>query len=609
MSIEDYAKAYRDRGHKVLCMTEHGGRSDVWAQFELCEAYKKDMDAKGKPQTPHSMTPLSGAEAYYVPDRLAEKDGKKDDRHFHLILIAKNMEGHYQLNDALSEANITGFYRYPRVDLEILSKLDYKNFICTTACISGIVKDENFEYLACQLQEIFKEHFYLEIQHHLRDEQIAANLRILRLYEKYHWPLIYATDSHYIDKEDKKIRQELLLSKRKGTVENDDDFDLYLPTAQEAFDMLVQQNVFSKSRIHEAMENTLLLREFEGVSFSKEKKIPNAYPDMPLDRRNYLYKKTCCDEYIRKAGMPTKEEAKEIHAEMDAVTDTGTADYFLLSKRIVDEGIKKNGMITATGRGSGSSFVTNFCLGFTTLNRLHSPVRLYPERFISKERMASGILPDLDINLTNVEAFEEAGKDILGKYGCLPMIKYDTAKTLAAFKLLAKARNIDFNTSNEVSKQISNYERDVKHALENNADDPDYNVEDDVRIESYVDDQYLGLIEDSKQYQKVVLTKSPHPCAHLLSDKDVRREIGVIRLKGDVLAANIDGATADAYGYLKLDFLTVTVVRLISETFNAIGQPRMNVEDLLKKTAGDEEVWDLYANGFTQCLNCRAYIK
>ena len=262
------------------------------------------------------------------------------------------------------------------------------------------------------------------------------------------------------------------------------------------------------------MENTLQLREFEGVRFTTEKKIPNSRKDMTLDQRNYLYKKTCCDGYIAKRGMPSKEEAVSFHEEMNAVADTGTADYFIAMKDIVDRGVSYGGVLTKTGRGSGVSFATNFALGFTSVNRLSCPVRLYPDRFISKERLASGALPDLDLNMSNVHAFEKAGKEILGEFGCLPMIAYGTAKTLAAFKLLARARNLDFETSNIVSKQIQNYELDVKHAKENNQDDPDYDVDDDIHIEDYVEEQYLQLISDSKQYKGVVTSLTPHPCAH-----------------------------------------------------------------------------------------------
>lgn len=596
MSIEDYAKVFRERGHQVLCISEHGNRSNVYQQFNQANEYSDDT---------FRMKPLAAAEVYYVPDRNLEL---KDNRHFHLIQIAKNNDGLRQLNKAISEANMTGFYRYARTDLDILSRLDYKNFLCTTACVGGIMKDPEAETLACQLHEIFKDHFYLEIQHHPQAIQVETNQKILKLYKKHRWPLIYGTDSHYIKPEDALLRKELLLSSG-ITHEYEDAFDLSLPTPEKAFQMLKQQGVFTTPQIEEAMENTLLLREFEGISFSTNKKIPCSRKDLNQDERNLLYKKQCCEGYIKKAGMPNKSEAKALHEEMNAVADTGTADYFICMKDIVDKGIEYGGVLTTTGRGSGVSFATNYALGFTSINRLKCPVKLYPERFISRERLESGALPDLDLNMANVPAFEKAGKEILGEFGCLPMIAYGTAKTLSAFKLLARARDLDFDTSNEVSKQIQRYETDVKHAKENNQDDPDYDVDDDIHIENYVDPKYLKLIEDSKQYKGIVTNLSPHPCAHLLLDKDIREEIGVIRVKAKtgnkeaVYAAYIDGATADAFGYLKADYLRVDVVKTISNTFERCGLPVMSVNELLEKVKDDQAVWDLYANGYTMGLN------
>lgn len=589
MSIEDYAKVYRDRGHHVLCLSEHGNRSNVWQQFELAQKYS-DEDFK--------MTPLAAAEAYFVPDRTV-----KEHRGYHLILVAKNMDGFYELNEILSEANLTGFYYHARVDFELLRRLNRQNFLCTSACIAG----PSDEAMLTQLYDIFRENFYLEVQPHLQQVQIDRNKWMVELSKKNRWPLIFATDSHYITKEDKELRRELLLAS-KINYGDEDEFLLYLPTAEEAYQALKEQNVLNRAQIQEAMENTLILREFEGVHFTNEKKIPNPYPDMPLDRRNYLYKKTVCDEYIKKAGMPSKEEAAEIHAEMDTMTSTGTADYPLIMKKVIDKGIEYGGVLTKTGRGSGASFVSNYAMGFSSINRLKVPVKMYPERFISADRLANG-LPDLDCNMANVSAFEKAGKEILGEYGCLPMIAYGTAKTLSAFKLLARARELDFETANEVAKQIQNYELDVKHAKENNADDPEYDVNDDIKIESYVADKYLGLIEESKKYKGIVTSISPHPCAHILSDKDLRREIGVIRVKSKsgtkdaVYAAYIDGKTADSYNYLKADFLRVDVVKIIADTFALAGRPVMSVDELLEAVKNDQEVWDLYANRVTMGLN------
>lgn len=544
-SIEDYAKEYQKRGMQVLCISEHGNRGDVWKQFDLAKKYSGD----GSP-----MKPLAAAEAYFVPDRNPEL---KDKNNYHLILIAKDMEGFHQLNRILSEANMSGFYFKARVDFDLLASLDPRHFLCTTACVGGVLKNnEDGERICNQLHEIFKDNFYLEIQHHPQKIQLEHNAKILGLYKKYGWPLIYGTDSHYIRSEDGILRKELLLSSN-ITYEYEDEFDLSLPTAEEAFRLLTNQKIFSKAQIEEAMENTLQLRDFEGVSFTTEKKIPNSRPNLTLEQRNYLYKKEVCDGYIAKAGMPSSEEAKSLHEEMDAVTDTGTADYFIGMKDVVDKGISYGGILTTTGRGSGASFATNYALGFTSINRLKCPVKLYPERFISKERLASGALPDLDLNMANVEAFERAGKEIFGEYGCLPMVAYGTVKTLSAFKLLARARDLDFETSNAVSKQIKAWETDVKHAEENNQDDPDYDVEEDVPLSNYVDEQYLPLIKASERYFGIITSLSPHPCAHLLLDRDIREEIGVIRLKPKAgskeptYVAYIDGATADAYGYLK----------------------------------------------------------
>ena len=589
MQIEDYAKVYRERGHHILCMSEHGNRSNVWQQFELANKYSDDT---------FKMTPLAAAETYFVPNRTV-----REHRGYHLVLVAKNMDGFYQLNEILSEANLTGFYYHARVDFELLRRLDHKNFLCTSACVAG-PDDEN---IIAELRNIFRENFYLEVQGHPQQVQVDRNKWLVELSKKYKLPLIYATDSHYIYKEEKELRRELLLS-AKITYGNEDEFILYLPTAEEAYQDLKNQGVLNRAQIQEAMENTLILREFEGVHFTNEKKIPNPYPDMPLDKRNFLYKKTVCDEYIRKAGMPSKEEAAEIHAEMDTMTSTGTADYPLIMKKVIDKGIEYGGVLTKTGRGSGASFVSNYAMGFSSINRLKAPVKMYPERFISADRLANG-LPDLDCNMANVEAFEKAGKEILGEYGCLPMIAYGTAKTLSAFKLLARARDLDFETANEVAKQIQNYEMDVKHAKENNSDDPEYDVDDDVKIENYISEKYLGLIEESKKYKGIITSLSPHPCAHILSDKDLRREIGIIRVKSKsgtkdaVYAAYIDGKTADNYNYLKADFLRVDVVKVISDTFKLAELPVMSVDELLDAVKDDKEVWDLYANGFTMGLN------
>lgn len=226
---------------------------------------------------------------------------------------------------------------------------------------------------------------------------------------------------------------------------------------------------------------------------------------------------------------------------------------------------------------------------------------MYPERFISKDKLKAGS-PDIDTNLTNVEAFEQAGKEMFGEYGCLPMVAFGKTKTSSAFKLLARARNIDFEVANEVSKQLAAYEKAANFAIAEHSDDPMYNVDEDVDINDYISEQYKDMVEESRKYRDIVVNISPHPCAHLTYHSDLRRDIGTIRVK-DKLCLYIDGATADHLNYVKSDLLRVDVVKGIDQCFKEIGVPVLTVNELLKTIKDDPKIWDLYAKGYTQGLN------
>lgn len=596
VGIEAYAKEYVKRGMHCLVASEHGYRGDVWAQADAAKKYSTEQCR---------LKPICAAEVYFVPDRNPEL---KDGRNFHLLLLAKNNDGFRQMNLMLSESQMSGYYYHGRVDFDLLSKLDYRNFICTTACIGGIFKDECGSDYADTLHEIFRENFFLEVQHHPNVKQAEHNAKILECYKKNGWPLIFGADTHYVFPEEKILRKELQLSSRIDM--DDSDWDLHLPTPEEAYRCFVEQGVLNRSCIEEAFENTLIVRDFEGFSYTTERKLPISKPRQNLnqDQRNKLYKKLVCEGYIAKAGMPTPEEAKELHAEMDTITETNTSDYFLAHKDMLERGIELGGVLTTTARGSAGSFASNYALGFTTINRLHFPIHFFPSRFISKDKLKAG-MPDIDLNLTNVEAFEQAGKEMFGEYGCLPMIAYGKNKTSSAFKMLARARNLDFELSNAISKQLQQYELDKKHAIENNSDDEDYDVDEHVLLKEYVSPEYLELVEDSKQYQGIIVSVSPHPCGHTIYHKDLREEIGLIRLKAKSgskepkLCVFIDGVTADHLNYVKADLLRVDVVKLIAESFKAAGQKVMPVNELLDICQGDTKIWSLYWKGFTQCLN------
>ena len=160
-SYEAYVERAKELGHKVISSVEHGFQSNYYVPYELVE--KNNEKARKKledgliTQDEYEKELLKfvfGAEAYWVKDRKKEypvkdkktgeykidKDGnyvmQRDRRNCHMILLAKNEEGRRDINEALSDANIDGYYGQPRVDLEMLMRIKPEKVMVTTACLA-----------------------------------------------------------------------------------------------------------------------------------------------------------------------------------------------------------------------------------------------------------------------------------------------------------------------------------------------------------------------------------------------------------------------------------------------------------------------------------------
>ena len=538
-------------------------------------------------------------EAYFVKDR-----NEKDNTNCHIILAAKTRKGVGDLNYILSEANISGYYYRPRIDLELLMSLDPRDVFVTTACIAGVFKYgyAEAERLILRMAVHFRDSFMLEVQYHDTDRQREVNEFLMKLYRKHGIPLIMGTDSHFIHPEDAALREHRLEANH---IHYEDEGGWYMdyPSGAEAFRRFQEQGVLSDAQIREAMENTNVFLSFDDVVFDKSKKLPTIYPQLTQEQRNQKYMDLILSEFDRQtAGMSEDERAvrmEGVRYETDVVTSTGMSDYFLLDHEIVRRAVEKGGVITKTGRGSCPSYYTNALLGLSSIDRFAIPVEMFPDRFISADRIRSGSLPDIDMNVANREAFEAAQAEVLGEWRAAPMVAFGTLKRLSAWKMYCRAADIPFETANEVGSQLKAYESAVRFAEDG----------EEVELSDYVPPQFRELVAASEQYMGMIDSISPHPCAYLLCTEDIRREIGVIRInsrtgkKQPVFAAFIDGATAEQYGYLKNDLLLVDVVRVNQEAFHRIGMAQPDVSALLEMTRNDRDTWRMYAEGYTMGLN------
>jgi DNA polymerase III alpha subunit len=597
---EDYAKRAVELGHKVISSVEHGWQGYYFETYELAKKYDLKF--------------IFGAEAYWVKNRL-----EKDRTNGHIIMLAKNENGRRAINSILSTANEDGYYFRPRVDVELLLSLPADDVMITTACIAFWHYDD-IEDILVQLHNHFKKNLFLEIQYHDTEPQAKLNQRILALSEKYGIEMIVGMDSHYIYPEQSKERDYILAAKNIH-YEDEDGWFMDYPDDETTMNRFLKQGVFTKDQIQRAMDNTDLLLEFEDYAidnriFSKDIKLPSLYdgqhtidgvllPKLDQEQRNKEYSKLISKlfkAYVKDVDESQHDEYFDgVKNEVQVIKDTNMSDYFLIDYYMVKRALEKGGVLTDSGRGSSVGYFTNTLLGFSKADRFQSPIKLYPERFISKSRiLETKSLPDIDLNWGTPDIAAEAQEEILGKDHAYPMIAFGTCKKKSAFKLYARSQNMDFDLANTISGQIEKYDDALKYA--------DDDEKDEIDIYDYVDEEYHSYIDASKKYQGIIMDKKKAPCAYLLYDGSIREEIGLIKCKSETtkkeyMTAVIDGAIAENYKFLKNDILKVDVVLLIDLIYKRIGLKHHTVNELMELVKNDQAVWDIYANGYTMGVN------
>lgn len=392
---EDYAKRVVELGHKILSSCEHGNPGRYRECYELANKY--------------GLKWRYVVEAYFVKNR-----HEKDKTNCHMILAAKTEKGIGDINEILSQANTTGFYFRPRIDMQLLMSLDPKDVFVTTACVGGIwqygmiydeeTKKKTNSFLFDEpdrLVDIIHAHFgssfMLEVQYHNTQIQKTINKHIIDIYRKKNIKFVCGLDSHYIHEQDSVLRTQYLESKHLH-YEDEDGWYMDYPDDETVVKRFKEQGILSMQQIKSAMDATEIFLEFDDVTFDKSKKLPTIYPDKTQEERNQMYRDLIHRQWMEyRNGVPEQmwpmyEDG--IKYEVQTITSTNTSDYFLLDYEIIKRFKEMGGRLTYTGRGSAPSYFTNTLLGFSSIDRFALPITMYPDRFISADRLKAGSLPD-----------------------------------------------------------------------------------------------------------------------------------------------------------------------------------------------------------------------
>src|SRR5438094_10554593 len=143
-------------GMQHLAITDYGAMYGAIEFYKVCKAA--------------GINPGIGIEAYLTEDMHDHSKRFSDDYH-HLLLLAKNNTGYYNLMKLTTIANTQGWHLRPRIDKSVLQKYG-EGLIVTSSCLSGeipkmLLKEdvEKAYKMGRWYQDVYgEEHFYIEIQ-------------------------------------------------------------------------------------------------------------------------------------------------------------------------------------------------------------------------------------------------------------------------------------------------------------------------------------------------------------------------------------------------------------------------------------------------------------
>lgn len=634
VTVDDYLNAMlplAQKGYPQIYSTLEHGYQGVWTHCLNTIEHFND-EHKNDTENYKPIRFVYGIEGYFV-----ENHADKDDTNNHIVLLAKNINGMKALNKANAKTFISNetiesgnaklffnyngtepyFYKRNRYDLELLLSLPPEDIMVTTACVgfwgysivdNKLVDTTKTDEIILKLHNHFKDNFFLEVQANKSQLQKEINLHILELSKKYGIEIISATDSHGITELDHENKQQLVKSANKGELfyDNGDNFYEDFPSVEEFYNRFKLQGVLSDAEIETAIANTNKILDFEKIEIDRSLKVPSIkeLKGKSQIEKNQFLQNIINKEYKRQYNDMNHDKKDEyleaIKYEFSEVEKCNMADYFIDDYYIVKKGIENGGVITDTGRGSAPSFYINKLLGLTKIDRVNAVVKMYPERFMTATRiLESKTPPDIDNNVAEREPFIQAQRELMGDLSSFDLIAVGKLKLKSAFKMLARAVDIEPQVANAITKQIDTYELAKKHS-----DEPE-----EVDVKKFISDEYLPLLKACDKYLGIVDKFSPHPCACSLYDGNMIRDFGVVRLKSSSKNAKenfcclLESSTMDSYGIVKNDWLVADSIALIQEIYTELSMKRPTINELLKKIENDHKTWEIYEKGITNTVN------
>jgi DNA polymerase-3 subunit alpha len=589
--IRDLVAFAKDQNMPGIGLTDHG------VMYGAVKFYKEATDA--------GIKPLMGCEVYVAADR----HDRSKAPYYHLTLLARNPEGYRNLMKLSTAGYLEGFYRKPRVDMELLRKHG-KGIVCLSGCLSAEVPTRILEGRMDEARRLLMEYgevfdaVFLEMQDHGIPEQKRVNEGLIQLHKDTRIPLVATNDSHYTARSDARMHDALLCI---GTGKFYNDPNRMKFHGEEFYVKPVEEMERIFPDHPEALENTLKVVDLigdVGIELGKTR-LPNFPKPSGYTAAQYL-RELCEKGLVKRYGARAKESEVQnrLDFELATIGKMGFEDYFLIVWDFVKYA-KDMKIAVGPGRGSAAGSIVAYALEITDLDPLE--YSLLFERFLNPDRIN---MPDVDIDFS-VAGRSEVMKYVTDKYGghehVAQIITFGTIGAKAAIRDSGRIFQFPYGDTDKLAKLIPDKPvgttlRDVLTPGEDGYVAGEKHPGQAREIIEMVqrDEDAKRVLDNAFEIEGFARHAGTHAAGVVISEEPLTDIVPLQRIKNEnSVMVQHPMSDVEALGLLKVDFLGLRNLDVIEETLENIRQTRDEEVDITNISLEDEKTLKLFSRGDT----------
>jgi len=595
----------------AVAMTDHGNMFGAYEFFQ--QARKADI------------RPVIGIEAYLAPEsRLVKRpvfwgergqrgttsDGEAGDvsgsgAYTHMTMLAADATGLRNLFRMSSLASIEGYYRKPRMDAELIAR-HAQGIIATTGCASGEVQTRlrlgqpgQALKAAAAYRDIFGAgSFVLELMDHGLAIEKSVRDGLLDIGRQLGLRPLATNDSHYVTRDQAEAHDALLCVGTGARLDDPKRFRFngtgyYLKSPAEMRQLWDTQ-------VPGACDTSLAIAERIGPYdevFASTDRMP-AFPVPEGETQSSWLRKEVARCLPRRFGpCPPREVLDRIDHELAIIEETGFPAYFLVVADICQHA-RASGIRLGPGRGSATGSMVAYVLGITDLDPLeHS---LLFERFLNPDRVT---MPDADLD------FDERRRGdmiryVTEKYGddrVCQIITFGTIKAKAAVRDACRILGYPYALGDRITKAMP---PDIfgKGISLSGITDPAYErYSQTARIRGLyeADPDVRKVIDTARGIEGLTRGSGVHAAGVILSAEPLLDVLPVHRREDGAIISGFPFTQAEEMGLLKMDFLGLRNLTVISDAIGNVAASRATVIDLENLPLDDKPTYEMLARGDT----------